>query len=172
MTSQAHIAFSWSLSRSYALRAGGVKSTLFQDNRYIRALNQTLRAEWSLLDWCCDQDLPEEVKDTILTLVPTHDHATKILKRLIISQRGLPLEPSPDLGQEISRVAFKMVAIIPSRISNRAHLKAFLQAERNLCRRYLALIKLAPGLHDREALKSLLKEHRTSLLNLSQLSLT
>lgn len=158
-----NIAFAWSLTQTYSLRTGTAKATFFQDNRYIRALNQALRAEYSLREWCCDDDLPEDLQDIFLAILPNHDRAIQTLKRLIIALRGLPVEPSADLGHEISRVAFRMVALVPSSFSTKAQLKAFLQAERNLIRRYQALIKVAPNQEQREALRDICSTHRTAL---------
>lgn len=139
-------------------------ASLFENNHYIRLLNQLLQLELGSIElyMSCQRELAEFKLEN---LAEGHRRQAKNLVNMIINNRGIPLKSGFAFSSELSLIASRIGRHLPSSVARRTCLTSCIQLEKAIRRRYHQALSEAPY-RDRE----LLSEHiRRTKFNLDHL---
>lgn len=120
------------------------QASIFQENDYIRALNQLLQLELgtiALYRRCFDRWIDANE----LRFAESHQHAAKNLVNLIVANRGIPDKDRLALPAEISIFVTRLSLHLGSKIGHETARRVCLRMEKMLRRRYHAVLDLAPA---------------------------
>lgn len=139
------------------------KSTLFHDDQYIRKLNQLLNSEQLCVNIYAHMAVHMEPIRT--HLADQHQRAGRMLRTIIIANRGLPEDHSA-ISDEAPRWILHAIEALPKRLSAFAAHHACRRLEQQLMDHYEEILEMAPAsdAHDLKTLRGL-AEDNYNLLN-------
>ncbi len=122
----------------FATRVG-----FYEDNSYIRLLNQILQMELGSVELyqncaaCLDQGQASSFRDE-------HQEQAKVIRNMILSNRGLPSLTGFVFSSELSLFTTKISRHLPEDFARRTTRVSCLQVEKSLRRRYKLALDEAP----------------------------
>ncbi len=142
-------------------------ASLFENNHYIRLLNQLLQLELGSIELYAG--CRHELSDCQLeNLAEAHRKQAKNLVNMIINNRGIPLKKGFAFSSELSLMAFRIGRHLPLSVARRACLSSCIQLEKSMRRRYHQALAEAPY-RDRELLSEHVRRTKCNLDYLEEL---
>lgn len=136
-------------------------TTLFENNSYLRILNQTMLMELGAVELyqACETFMEGSSLEEIACL---HNKNARSLQSLIVSNRGIPDKEKFSFPSEISLFAHRIGRHLPELMAKRTSYTSCLRLEKSLRRRYHSALLEAP-LRDRGLLQDHLRSIKTQI---------
>lgn len=125
-------------------RASASRIGLFQDNPYIRALNEILQYELTAIHTYRKAIRRFGRAQHLSRIIDDHVSASKTLVNMIISHRGIPADHGSHAAAITARTILTFDGVIPGRIRTIAQSYAIRQFESTLVDRYDFALSMAP----------------------------